>query len=63
MYNMNHMSIDGIKTILDNGIEVLRDTKTTPEMQAKTLEVMAGILKQEAKKIRENDFSSFDLSK
>lgn len=63
MYNMNHMSIDGIKTILDNGIEVLRDPKTTPEMQAKTLEVMAGILKQEAKKIRENDFSSFDLSK
>jgi len=63
MYSMNHMSIEGIKTILDNGIEVLRDPNTTSEMQAKTLEVMAGILKQEAKKIRENDFSSFDLSK
>lgn len=61
---MYHMSVDGIKTILNNGIEVLQDPKTDTETQAKTLEVMAGILKQEAKKIRDNnflDFGSFEL--
>lgn len=59
---MYHMSIDGIKTILDNGIQALQDPTATAESQAKTLEVMAGILRQEAKKIRENSFDfTFDL--
>ena len=56
------MNMDQLEQIIRNGFASMRSEKSTVEDRIKTLEVMAGILKQEARNLEDNKIAEVELN-
>jgi hypothetical protein len=56
------MNIDQIELLIKNGFISMRQEEATIESRIKTLEVMAGILKQEAVNLKNNQIEQVELN-
>ena len=56
------MNMDQLEQIIRNGFASMRSENCTIENRIKTLEVMAGILKQEARNLEDNKIAEVELN-
>jgi hypothetical protein len=56
------MNIDQIELLIKNGFISMRQEEASIESRIKTLEVMAGILKQEAVNLKNNQIEQVELN-
>lgn len=56
------MNIDQVELLIKNGFISMRQEECTVESRIKTLEVMAGILKQEAVNLKNNQIEQVELN-
>lgn len=56
------MTLDHLQTLMNNGFASMREPDADADKRAKTLEVMASILKKEAENIKLNKVTQVDLN-